>query len=167
MNTNNEKEVIYKPIPGYEDLYSATNDGRIYRYSRRGAKAGFIKQRRNTMYSRVPLWKYGEIKCHSVHRLVASAFIPNPDHKPQVNHKNCDKHDNSVENLEWVTKKENWDHARDCGIYIGKMLSDQEQKELYHYYLTGEFTRQELAKHFGISLSTVGRHIKKWKMLMN
>lgn len=161
-----EKNVVeVRPIPGYEGLYSATSDGKIYRHERRSTKPGFLKLRANTLYSRVPLWKEGVTSWHHVHRLVASAFLPNLLGKPQVNHKNFNKHDNRVENLEWVTRKENWDHARDHGKYRGNMLSEEDQVELYRLYRTGLFTRNKLAKYFSISLSTVDRHIRKHREL--
>lgn len=160
--TSKEKNVIkIEPIPGYEGLYSATSDGRIYRHARKMVKAGFVKLRSNTEYARIPLWKDGVTTWHHVHRLVASTFLPNLLNKPQVNHKNCNKHDNRVENLEWVTWRENWNHARDNGSYFGNMLSEEEQVELYGLYRTGLFTRNKLAKLFSISLSSVDRHIKK------
>ena len=152
---------VMKPIPEYEGIYSATTDGRIYRHPRKRSKPGFLKLRTSTDYQRVPLMKDGVRVDYYVHRLVASAFLPNPLDKPQVNHMNCIKHDNQLENLEWVTWKENWDHARDHGAYRGIMLSEEEQVELYGLYCTGDYTRQQLANQFGISLSSVHRHIRK------
>ena len=161
MNTAENNVITFRPIPGYERLYSATSDGKIYRHARKRVKAGFLKLRSNTEYSRLPLWKDGTTQWHHVHRLVASAFLPNLLNKPQVNHRNCNKHDNRVENLEWVTWRENWNHARDNGSYIGNMISEEEQVELYGLYRTGLFTRNKLAKLYSICTTSVDRHIKK------
>ena len=67
-------------------------------------------------YLKVNLYKDGIGSSKRVHRLVAEAFIPNPDNKPDVNHKNGNKHDNRVDNLEWVTKSENMKHAYQTGL---------------------------------------------------
>lgn len=64
-------------------------------------------------YERVVLSKHGKPKRIPVHRIVAQAFIPNPNNLPQVNHKNGDKKDNRVENLEWCTRSENQRHRVD------------------------------------------------------
>ncbi len=97
---------IWKDIPGYEGLYQVSNMGNVY--SVRNKKRLATSQR--TAYSIVCLSKDGKQKCFGVHQLVALAFLPNPKNKPQVNHINCNRHDNRAENLEWVTRDENLAH---------------------------------------------------------
>ena len=79
-------------------------------------KRGSIKKLRpkGGIYYHVGLWKDGKCYCKKIHRIVAEVFIPNPDNKPEVNHKNGIKTDNCVENLEWVTRSENEVHK--CNI---------------------------------------------------
>lgn len=74
----------------------------------------YLKQRANkAWYRQCKLCINGKVKMFDVHRLIAQAFIQNPDNKPTVNHKNWNKLDNSIENLEWMTYKENTRHAID------------------------------------------------------
>ena len=102
---------IWKDIAGYEGLYQVSNLGRVKRYYK-NSKEKILKPRSNKDgYLRVVLYKEGKSKQYLVHRLVAQAFIPNPDNKPQVNHKDEDKTNNKVENLEWMTCKENNNHG--------------------------------------------------------
>lgn len=106
-----------RPVPGYEGLYEVSDDGHVYTVEhytiasngkRMPTRAHRLAERSsNAGYLRVCLRQNGHAKMCSVHRLVASAFIPNPEGKREVNHLNCDRHDNRVENLEWVTPKEN------------------------------------------------------------
>lgn len=113
---------IFKPIIGYEGYYEASNFGRIKSIERiafNGMSNHILKSRilkhgiKENGYLHVCLCKNGKAKHYHVHRLVASAFIPNPEGKPQVNHINGKPSDNRVANLEWVTMKENHRHAYD------------------------------------------------------
>ncbi|KKN83082.1 hypothetical protein LCGC14_0303480 [marine sediment metagenome] len=96
-----------KPVVGYEGLYSVDRMGSIYSHRNKMKKRIPSKGR----YYRIGLAKNGKSRTFSVARITAEAFIPNPENKPQINHKNLDKHDNRVENLEWCTKFENMAHA--------------------------------------------------------
>lgn len=100
-----EKE-IWKNIEGYEGLYQVSDQGRVK--SLKYGKERILKPKLlKTGYLYVSLSKGKTIRQYSVHRLVALAFIPNPDNKPQVNHKSEQKWLNTVYNLEWTTAKEN------------------------------------------------------------
>lgn len=94
-------------VHDYTGLYQVSNKGRV-RSLRRGK---IISQGTNRGYYRVQLYKNGERNDFQVQRLVATAFIPNPENKPEVNHINENKLDNRVENLEWVTHEENVNHG--------------------------------------------------------
>lgn len=99
---------IFKDIPGYDGKYLVTSWGRVYH-----AKYNHFITPETTQkgYLRVDLYDAtGKRKHHKVHRLVADAFIPNPEKKPQVNHKDGNKQNNSITNLEWVTDEENKAH---------------------------------------------------------
>ena len=98
------KQILTKPIKGWEDKYTISNDGKIY--SIRTNK--FLKPRLSLDgYERVCLYN-GPIKReYRVHRLVAQTFIENPNNLPQVNHKDFNTLNNWIENLEWCTNNEN------------------------------------------------------------
>lgn len=116
-------EERWKDIEGYGGVYQISSAGRVrsrdrrvYTYMKPGR---YMKQNKSTCgYLYVSLAKAdGTRSKHSyVHRLVAEAFIPNPDGLTQVNHKNSDKTDNRVENLEWVTPQENILHFRNSEL---------------------------------------------------
>lgn len=114
MSTNTE---IWLPVKG-APKHSVSNRGRV-----KGPK-GVMKTRLDRRgYPCVYIYKFGTKR---VHRLVAIAFLPNPGKKPQVNHIDCNKENNHVDNLEWVTNQENMDHAVAHGLF------DMKQLEEYH-----------------------------------
>ena len=93
-----------KDIKGYEGLYAVTSCGRVWSYrNQKFLSPGTV----GIGYQQVNLCKDGQIKQFLIHRLVAEAYIPNPENKPTVNHKNECKKENYVNNLEWMTSQEN------------------------------------------------------------
>lgn len=105
----------------------------------------------------------GKWRTRRVHRLVAEAFLPNPEGKPEVNHKDGDKSNNCVSNLEWATSKENKDHGWANGLYtargelhVDSVLTDKQVHEICR--LLEEGARNiDLARAFGVHKDTISR----------
>ena len=110
----------WRSIPGYEGIYHVSSEGRV-----KNAYGHVLKpETAKNGYKRVTFF---DRKKFQVHRLVALAFIPNPDNKEVVNHRNGVKADNRVENLEWVTWSENEKHAYATGL---KYVSDERKRQM-------------------------------------
>ena len=117
-----QKTEVWKDVIGFEGLYQVSNWGRAKSMPRmvswRGRIPGvilkkrFIKSGSKLIYNSLCLWKDGVASYHLLHRLIAKAFIPNPENKPQVNHKDLDTLNNNSANLEWTTCLENHRHGR-------------------------------------------------------
>lgn len=133
---------IWKPIKNYEGLYEVSNFGRVKSLSKwlgnyyRNEK--ILKQEKEWCgYLRVALSKDSKVKHFKVHRLVAETFIPNTDNLPQVNHKDENKLNNHVENLEWMSAKDNTNYG--TGI---ERRSKSKSKPVLQFDLQGNFIRE-------------------------
>jgi hypothetical protein len=172
---------IWRPVKGYEGLYEVSNLGRVKSVSRviRGGryncdrlfKERILKQaacKGNGFYHRVQLNKDSNGRMFAVHRLVAEAFIPNPENKPEVNHVDANRFNNTVENLEWVTQEENIEHARINGLLSKSKgedrwcakLKETDVFEIRELHRSGKMNQKEIAKVFNVDHSNINSIIK-------
>ena len=175
MEVLNVKE-IFKPVVGYEGLYEVSNCGNVRSLERMViAKNGATKpvhsklltwhkskttERHPLVRYHVELWKDNKRKALRVHILVAQAFIPNPEGRPQVNHKDGDPSNNAVTNLEWATSSENNKHA-----YKNKLTTPAQQKAIKGINnITGEVvlfaSSGEAARYFNVTPGAIRSALK-------
>lgn len=158
----------WKDIEKYVGLYQISNLGRVKSFH---GKKERILHPCGKAYLGVTLCKKENGKVvHSrreIHRLVATHFINNNENKPFTNHKNGNKHDNRVENLEWCTAKENTDHAISNRLLKVNGINNPMAKinkeiavKIRSKYKTGKYSQQMLGNEFGLSQSHVGQIIK-------
>lgn len=122
-------EEYWKPIKGYEGLYEISSFGRVKRDGR------ILKpQSYSNGYQYVSLCKDGVRKNHMIHRLVAEAFLPNPNNYPQINHKDETVTNNFLDNLEWCTGKYNCSY----GTRMKKIMKKVIKRKVYMCTLEGE-----------------------------
>lgn len=173
---------VWEDIEGYEGYYQVSDLGRVKGVKRicktwngyRGVPETIIVGSLDKRgYPQVNLSISDITECYKVHRLVAIAFIPNPDNKPDVNHKDGVKTNNFKDNLEWNTKKENTQHAHRTGLARGRRGEEHGQTNLTEiqaidikYNHNGK-TGVELARMYGITTSSVSaiRTGKRWKYI--
>lgn len=161
-----EKE-IWKPIKGYEGYYEISNCGRVKsleRYVKHGSHIRFVKESIKKIhkgaygYPSVTLCKECKSRAIPIHRLLARAFIPNPEGKPFIDHINTDITDYRLENLRWVTPKENANnpltvkhsiervYTKERSDKINKVKIERNTKtapkKVYQYTLSGELIKE-------------------------
>lgn len=170
---------VWKDIINYEGLYQVSNLGRvkslkriITRYNGYAYCEYVLPEKILTVfcdkrgYSMTFLYKNGKRKKCAVHRIVAEAFIPNPENKPQVNHIDGNKLNNCVDNLEWATNSENQKHAYKSGLQKPKFGGENSRARKVECIETGEVFNSitEATKKYKIqnaNISACCRGVKK------
>ena len=109
---------IWKTIEGTGGIYEVSNTGKVRctNYKMTGKTKELTAGEKAGGYLQLRVKIDGKLKTVVVHRLVAEAFIPNPENKPEVNHKDGNKKNNHIDNLEWATRSENIQHAVTAGL---------------------------------------------------
>lgn len=152
---------VWKDIKGYEGDYMVSNWGNVKRLEGLDSLGHLRKERilkplkNDKGYLRVQLSKNGKKRIYFVHRLVAQAFIPNPDNLPCINHKDECKSNNNVDNLEWCDVKYN----NTYGTRI-KQMAEKTSKTVFQYTLDGEFVKEwkslmEIKRSMGFSAGNI------------
>lgn len=146
---------IWKDIEGYEGVYHVSNLGRVKRVATNRVLQPY---RNNVGYLLVYVCKNGKRKTHRIHRLVAQAFIPNPENKPEVNHLDENKSNNMVSNLEWSTRKENCNYGtRNERLSIPIIATNLKTGESREFYGSNECARQLALNNAHITSVLKGR----------
>jgi len=145
---------IWKNVVGYEENYVCSSKGEIKSIKRNKV----LKPNKSSLYYSVDLCKSGEIKRHLIHRIIATAFHENVENKEQVNHINGNKLDNSVNNLEWVTRSENQLHSIRIGLRHTRGENNSQCKLTSEQVIeirNSKERNKDIAKKYNISYATV------------
>ena len=171
---------MWKPIVGYEGVYEVSDCGEVKSLDRVDCRGNYLKSRKMRLsnstkgYKGVGLHMQGVRASYQVHRLVASAFLPNVQNKPQVNHIDGDKANNNLANLEWCTNGENQIHAFANGLNKSKIGSEHYSSKLTEleaqyaiWWLEAGMTCRDVAKTIDIKEVTISKIKQKrsWKHL--
>ena len=159
---------IWKDIPGYEGHYQISNHSNVRTlcYLNKKNCIKLLKPvKAKTGYLVVNLHKNNKATIKYVHRLVAEAFIPNPENKPHINHIDGNKSNPAINNLEWVTPSENQIHAYNLGLHVkstkgmtGALCKNS--KPILQFSKDGVFIRSwsaasEAARYYGVSAGNI------------
>ena len=165
------KPKLIKDISGYDGLYAITSDYQIWSYPKKTGinRKGIILTPviAPNGYYKLRLYKDGRVYPHSVHRLIALNLITNPKNYPEINHKDGDKLNNNPSNLEWVTHKQNKEHAVANGLTakgekqgIAK-LTEKAVREIRLLYRPGVVGYAFISKHYDVTSQTIHFIIKR------
>ena len=161
---------IWKDIIGYEGQYQVSNFGNVRKIAPFPRKMNcsvnnpylLKKAKSSTGYVHVQLVKCGESKTINVHKLVANAFVPNPENKPEINHIDADRSNNRSTNLEWVTHTENMVHAVKLFHVRTDIMRSHKRKKytVLQYSTNGEFIKEwnsvdEIVAEYGMLRCTI------------
>lgn len=188
---------IWKDIKGYEGLYQVSTFGRIKRIrfinnvtNKLQNKLLSMNKYDNLGYRTICLCKNGETKYKRVHRIVAETFIPNSQNLPCINHKDGNKKNNNVENLEWCTYSYNTKHAMKNGLFNMEkfrsatkqnikiaqksspvlkggennpkaILNEKDVLEIRRAYSNKEMSSKQLSEKYGVHISTIQRILSR------
>lgn len=165
-----QDDEIWKDVEGYDGYYQISNTGLV----RNAVRNKLLKPAYLNFYAHVNLKniKLKSQKRYCVHRLVASAFIPNPENKPHVNHIDGIKGNNRLSNLEWCTPLENIQHAKRTGLFLlgersyGAILTAKQVLSMREDRKNG-MRFQKLADKYGISYKGAWSALNlNWKSLL-
>lgn len=145
----------------FDGKYEITTDGKIFSTV---GKRKELKGKINKYGYRMVVLTVNKKKIYpNLHRLIAINFIPNPNKLPEINHKDGNKANNHISNLEWCTSSENQKHARDTGLQKYK-INMQIANQIRDLYKTGKYTHLKLSNMFGLQKTQIGYIInnKRW-----
>lgn len=168
----NIMEEIWKDVVGYEGRYAVSNTGKVKRADVDKIMKFSVNKKG---YLKVALSTRGALKSCAVHRIVAFAFLENPENKPEVNHINGVKMENNVENLEWCTRDENIAHAIKTGLrdyksmtgeksHLSK-LTEKEVREIRLLRSGTKLTLLKIARKYNVTKDAIYDivHFRSWK----
>ena len=163
------KNELWKAVPGFEGEYEVSNQGRLKSY--KSGKETILKTTPDPRGYRPVLLSGKTKKRYWLHRLVAEVWIPNPKNRVEVNHKNGDKKDCRVENLEWVSRSQNIRHAYESGLMPttwqpgsrnhNAKFTDDQVREIRRLYEEREKSQKDIALAYNTTIITIHRMLRR------
>lgn len=163
----------WKDVPNYIGLYKVSNEGQVKSLLRispanKRVPERILKFSLRYGYPRVKLHKYNKGESVCIHQLVALCFIENPEKKLEINHKDGNKLNNHVSNLEWVTKFENMQHASKIGLLDKRPRGCQhwaakfnKEQVLFIRNNPEKLTQRQMAKRFSVTQAAISLIVKR------